>query len=165
MKSRTKQSLMMQLNSQNSFTTTWCKPSNGTSYQLLHRTIWQQLSIVLFLLLSMGVGLGHATAQAQTRAYLTNGNSATVSVIDTGTNAVVVTIPVGPIPFAVAITPDGPAAADVHPTEGKCNIRAAEFRGIKVFTMLDHSPLPRSAYRSSVRSRFAPRFGSLCSPF
>src|SRR5438128_7697869 len=107
MKSRTKQSLMKRVNNQGSFPTT-CKPSDtGTSYQLLHRTIWQHLSIVLFLLLSMGVGLGTATAQAQTRAYVTNAADSTVSVIDTATNTVVATIPVGQTPFGVAITPDG----------------------------------------------------------
>ena len=105
MKSRTKQSLMKRVNNQGSFTTT-CKPfDTGTSYQLLHRTIWQHLSIVLFLLLSMGVGLGTATAQAQTRAYVTNDGSNTVSVIDTATNTVVATIPVGGEPFWVAISP------------------------------------------------------------
>src|SRR6266699_3240976 len=119
MKSRTKQSLMKRVNNQGSFPTT-CKPSDtGTSYQLLHRTIWQHLSIVLFLLLSMGVGLGTARAQAQTRAYVTNNsnssNSNTVSVIDTATNTVIATIPVGvvangPNPFGVAITPDGSRA-------------------------------------------------------
>ena len=110
MKSRTKQSLMKRVNSQSSFTTT-CKPSDtGTFYQLLHRTIWQHLSIVLFLLLSMGVGLGTATAQAQTRAYVTNYVDNTVSVIDTATNTVVATVPVGVQPFGVAITPDGTRA-------------------------------------------------------
>ena len=70
MKSRTKQSLMKRVNNQGSFTTT-CKPfDTGTSYQLLHRAIWQHLSIVLFLLLS-GAGFGTATAQAQTLAYVT----------------------------------------------------------------------------------------------
>src|SRR5438132_10937193 len=99
----TKQSSRKRVNSQSSFTTT-CKPSDtGTSYQLLHRTIWQHLSIVLFLLLSMGVGLGTATAQAQTRAYVTNAADSTVSVIDTATNTVVATIPVGQTPFGVAI--------------------------------------------------------------
>ena len=68
------------------------------------------LSIVLFLLLSMGIGLGTATAQAQTRAYVTNNGSNTVSVIDTATNTVVATIPVGVSPFGVAITPDGTRA-------------------------------------------------------
>ena len=103
MKSRKKQNLMKRVNSQSSFTTS-CKPSDtGTSYQLLHRAIWQHLSIALFLLLSMGVGLGTATAQAQARAYVTN--TGTVSVIDTATNTVVATIPVGGHPVAVAITP------------------------------------------------------------
>ena len=110
MKSRTKQTLMMRVNSQSSFTTT-CKPSDtGTFYQLLHRIIGQHLSIVLFLLLSMGVGLGTATSQAQTRAYVTNQLDNTVSVIDTATNTVLATIPVGAVPVGVAITPDGTRA-------------------------------------------------------
>ena len=105
MKSRTKQSLMKRVNSQSSFTTT-CRPSDtGTSCQLLHSTVGQHLSIVLFLLLSMGVGLGTATAQAQTRAYVGNPCLNAVSVIDTATNTVVATIPVGIDPFGVAITP------------------------------------------------------------
>ena len=39
-------------------------------------------------------------------AYVTNG-SVTVSVIDTATNTVVATVPVGSFPFGVAVTPDG----------------------------------------------------------
>ena len=62
------------------------------------------------LLLSIEVGLATITAQAQTRAYVTDISSNTVSVIDTATNTVVATIPVGVIPFGVAITPDGTRA-------------------------------------------------------
>src|SRR5260370_39747328 len=94
---------MKRVNSQSSSATT-CKPSeSGTSHQLLHGTIWQHLSSVLFLLLSLGAGLGTATAQAQTSAYVTNA-SGTVSVIDTTTNTVVATIPVGLIPTPLGIT-------------------------------------------------------------
>ena len=108
-KSTTKQSLMKRVNSQSSFTTT-CKPSDtGTFYQLLHRTIGQHLSMVLFLLLSMGVGLGTATSQAQTRAYVALLLDNTVSVIDTATNTGVAGIPVC-CPLGVAITPDGTRA-------------------------------------------------------
>jgi YVTN family beta-propeller protein len=64
--------------------------------------------ILLLLLLPMGVGVGTATAHAQTRAYVTNLNK--VSVIDTATNTVVATIPVGVGPIGVAITPDGTGA-------------------------------------------------------
>jgi YVTN family beta-propeller protein len=53
----------------------------------------------------MGAGFGTSTAQAQTRAYVTNWGSSTVTVIDTATNTVVATIPVGVDPFGVAITP------------------------------------------------------------
>src|SRR5260370_21271178 len=100
---------MKRVNSKSSSATT-CKPSeSGTSHQLLHGTIWQHLSSVLFLLLSLGAGLGTATAQALTSAYVTNA-SGTVSVIDTTNNTVVATIPVGLIPSVVAITPDATRA-------------------------------------------------------
>jgi len=58
----------------------------------------------------MGAGLGTATAQAHTRAYVTDEFDSTVSVIDTATNTVVATIPVGVVPLGVAITPDGTRA-------------------------------------------------------
>ena len=45
------------------------------------------------------------------KAYVTNQNANTVSVIDTATNAVVGSaIPVGSVPVAIAITPDGTKA-------------------------------------------------------
>lgn len=47
-----------------------------------------------------------STTHAQTRAYVSNTNDNTVSVIDTATNTVIATIPVDS-PFDVAITPDG----------------------------------------------------------
>ena len=40
-------------------------------------------------------------------AYITNDGSGNVSVIDTATNTVTATIPVGAAPFAVAVSPDG----------------------------------------------------------
>ncbi len=49
-------------------------------------------------------------ANAQPFAYVANQYSAAVSVIDTATNSVVATIPVGNDPVEVAITPDGTRA-------------------------------------------------------
>jgi YVTN family beta-propeller protein len=46
-------------------------------------------------------------AAASPRAYVSNHSSDTVSVIDTSTNAVVATVPVGRLPSDLAITPDG----------------------------------------------------------
>jgi YVTN family beta-propeller protein len=40
-------------------------------------------------------------------AYVANQNSNDVSVIDTATNSVVATVPVGIQPLGVAVTPDG----------------------------------------------------------
>ncbi|MFD1275997.1 YncE family protein [Streptomyces kaempferi] len=45
-----------------------------------------------------------------TRAYVTNSNADTVSVIKTATNTVVATIPVGDAPREVAVSPDGTRA-------------------------------------------------------
>jgi YVTN family beta-propeller protein len=53
----------------------------------------------------LGVMLGSTPAEAKPFAYVTNSGSNTVSVIDTATNTVVVTLPVSG--GLVAITPDG----------------------------------------------------------
>jgi YVTN family beta-propeller protein len=49
----------------------------------------------------------HNLAKATTFGYVTNVDDNTVSVIDTASNTVVATIPVGGFPDGVAITPDG----------------------------------------------------------
>src|SRR6267142_1574658 len=90
--------------------------STGQRWSDLYRpalAIWQYLSSVLIILLSLGAGIGNAKSQAQTSAYVTN-LSGTVSVIDTTTNTVVVTIPVGIFPTGIAITPDGTRAYVVN---------------------------------------------------
>jgi YVTN family beta-propeller protein len=50
--------------------------------------------------------LGGAQSLAQ-NAYITNKVSETLSVIDTASNTVTATIPVGIEPFGVAVSPDG----------------------------------------------------------
>src|SRR5215469_16917540 len=55
----------------------------------------------------LGVMLCSTPAEAKPFAYVTNSGSGTVSVIDTATNTVVATVPVGSDPNGVAITPDG----------------------------------------------------------
>ncbi len=55
-----------------------------------------------------------APAAAQPFAYVTNGGSNNVSVIDTATNTVVATVAVGNLPFGVAITPDAALAYVVN---------------------------------------------------
>jgi YVTN family beta-propeller protein len=49
---------------------------------------------------------GSASGLAQ-NAYITNATSNNVSVIDTATDMVIATIPVGSFPFGVAVSPDG----------------------------------------------------------
>src|SRR5215470_11885649 len=55
---------------------------------------------------TIAIVLSGAPSSAQ-NAYITNSGSNTVSVIDTATNTVVSTIPVGISPAGVAVTPDG----------------------------------------------------------
>jgi YVTN family beta-propeller protein len=55
---------------------------------------------------SIAIVLGSAPSSAQ-MAYITNGNDNTVSVIDTATNTMMGTIPVGRFPLGVAVAPDG----------------------------------------------------------
>src|SRR5258707_96228 len=55
----------------------------------------------------------HASAHAQ-NAYITNVNSNTLSVIDTVTNTVIATIPVGLNPFGVAVSFDGSKVYFTH---------------------------------------------------
>src|SRR5215510_2823499 len=58
-----------------------------------------------------------SAALAQTRGYVTNRDDNTVSVIDTATNTVIATIPVGARPTLLAVTPDA-AFAYVANQEG-----------------------------------------------
>ena len=69
---------------------------------------WARGFMALFaIVLAMGLALAACPAEAAPFAYVTNEHSNNVSVIDTATNTLVATIPVGTIPFAVAVTPDG----------------------------------------------------------
>ena len=60
-----------------------------------------------FLLLLAAVFAISVKAGAQPFAYITNETDGTVSVINTATNTVVDTVPVGNTPYGVAVTPDG----------------------------------------------------------
>jgi len=62
--------------------------------------------LLFFFCLSNGANSVHA----QTRAYVAHPADDTISVINTDTNTVITTIPVGDGPLAVAITPDGTRA-------------------------------------------------------
>jgi len=61
-----------------------------------------------FMLLSLLlVGFGCTAIHSQTRAYVTNNADNSVSVIDTTSNTVIATIPVGNSPSGIAAAPDG----------------------------------------------------------
>src|SRR5262245_56972643 len=46
------------------------------------------------------------SVQTQVNAYVANENNNTISVIDTATNTITATIPVGSIPISLVLTPD-----------------------------------------------------------
>ena len=121
MKCRTEQGLVERVNVQSSFATTCTLSDNGTLHKCLHRTVGQHLATVLLLVISVGLGLGTAATEAQTRAYVTNSQDNTVSVIDTATNTVVATVPVGVNPSGIAITPDGTRAYTANGFTGASN--------------------------------------------
>jgi len=68
------------------------------------------LSMTCVLLILSGLSSAMNTMHAQTRAYASNISNNTVSVIDTVTNTLIATIPVGVAPFELTITPDGTRA-------------------------------------------------------
>jgi YVTN family beta-propeller protein len=69
--------------------------------------LWGRRLMALWAVLAIGLGAMASTAEAAPFTYVTNQGSNNVSVIDTATNAVVVTVPVGNNPYGVAGTPDG----------------------------------------------------------
>src|SRR5437763_6549238 len=71
---------------------------------------WFTFTVIWLLVFICGLSAGGNTTQAQTRAYVVNTCSDTVSVIDTATNSLIATIPIGLAPEGVAIAPDGARA-------------------------------------------------------
>lgn len=62
---------------------------------------------LLFVLSALALGLLASQALAAPRAYVLNYEAGTVGVIDTQTNQIVNSIPVGNGPYGIAITPTG----------------------------------------------------------
>jgi YVTN family beta-propeller protein len=67
------------------------------------------LSLLILFSSPMSVGVAQSASSEATYAYITNGGSNTVSVIDTATNTVIATVNVGDRPQGVAVSPDGTA--------------------------------------------------------
>ena len=72
------------------------------------------LAVAAFVVVDL-LGSGQGLAQ---NAYIANFGSNTVCVIDTVTNNIIVTIPVGSYPYGVAASPDG---SKVYVTNGGSN--------------------------------------------
>ena len=64
-----------------------------------------RLTLLAVLVMARGSGARADPAQAQINAYVADANNNTVTVIDTASNTIAATVPVGRSPVAVAITP------------------------------------------------------------
>ncbi|MBL0121928.1 MAG: YncE family protein [Betaproteobacteria bacterium] len=83
------------------------------------RTIVKSLwAVIASLLMLAAVG----SAQSQPFAYITGQNGSIVSVLDTATNAVVTTIPVGGAPFGIGILPNGSRAYVANSTPNTVSV-------------------------------------------
>jgi YVTN family beta-propeller protein len=83
--------------------------SGGDKVGSFKQSLWKHLLSVLFLLLFIGMSWSMVSAQT-IRAYVTNFNTGTVSVIDTANNTELTTIAVGSHPIAVVTNPDATRA-------------------------------------------------------
>ncbi len=83
------------------------------------RTIMKSLWAVIASLLMLAVV---GPAQSQPFAYITGQNGSIVSVLDTATNTVVTTIPVGGAPFGVGILPNGSRAYVANSTPNTVSV-------------------------------------------
>ena len=70
------------------------------------RALWARGFMAVWLALTMALALSTWPAEAAPFVYVTN-HANNVSVIDTATNNVVATVPVGSLPAGVAVIPDG----------------------------------------------------------
>jgi YVTN family beta-propeller protein len=80
--------------------------------------------MAFFAMLAMGFGLMASPAEAAPFAYVASFETNSVSVIDTATNLVVATVPVGDNPIAVAVNPDGTRAYVTN--SGSSNVSVIE---------------------------------------
>jgi YVTN family beta-propeller protein len=80
------------------------KKSITSNWRRLFRALYAFFNVIAAIALVSIVGSAPALAQ---NAYITNQGSNTVSVIDTATNTVSATIPVGRAPQGLAVAPDG----------------------------------------------------------
>jgi YVTN family beta-propeller protein len=87
------------------------------------------------------VAAGSLTAEAAPFAYVTNSNSGDVSVIDTATQTVVATVPVGAAPRGVAVTPDGAFAYVANFGSGSVSVIDTAAR-----TLVATVPMPVGSY-------------------
>ncbi len=78
---------------------------SSTGKRLINLKVARTLAIGLVAALVLGGMAGSAGAAPY--AYITNSQSSTVSVIDTATNTVTATVPVGTYPSGVAVNPAG----------------------------------------------------------
>jgi YVTN family beta-propeller protein len=101
-----------------------------------------KLRISGLLAIATFVLLGSAQSRAQ-NAYITNGSNS-VSVIDTATNTVIATVPVGSVggePFSVAVSPNGGKAYLTNTGSGTVSVIDTEKNAVSTTITVVMIPL------------------------
>jgi YVTN family beta-propeller protein len=97
--------------------------------------------LALCAVLAIWLGALASTAEAQPFAYVANGSSNTVSVIDTATNTVTATVAVGAAPFAVAVTPDGTHAYVANSASNNVSVIATATNTVTATVAVGSGPI------------------------
>jgi YVTN family beta-propeller protein len=98
--------------------------------------------VALWVMLAIGLGFAASPAAAAPFAYVANSSDNTVSVIDTGTNTVVATVPIGTFPIGVAVAPDGKHAYVTNFLSN--NVSVIDTASNTVVAMVPVGPAPSS---------------------
>ena len=137
------------------FTDMACRPRNQgretRSGDVRHGRPKRLLVPALMAVLVVFAGLATTAAEAQTFAYVANASSDTASVIDTATNTVTATVPVGDGPVGVAVTPDGARAYVTNVASGTVSVIATADNS--VVTTVPAEPASRQSPQASGRRR------------
>ena len=103
-------------------------------------SVWLSLRVVCVLFL-LGMALVAIPAQAQTFAYVANDASGSVSVINTASNTVIATIPVGNAPYGVAFTPDGARVYVVNENSNSVSVIATDSNTVIATVSVGSDPI------------------------
>ncbi|HLJ28557.1 MAG TPA: YncE family protein [Candidatus Angelobacter sp.] len=109
-----------------------------------------KLPIRLFTLSLLAAVFGFTSLQAQTVAYVANSSSNSVSVINTATNTVTTTIPVGSSPVGVVFSPDSTRAYVANSGDGTVSVINTGNNTVMTTIAVTSGPNPSSPFKLAI---------------